>query len=242
MSDLVAVLLRFDETLAALEGVRNDLEGVPAEMRELHEAYGRARQELLQLERDREEAGRLARQAEGKVAEQQEKLRKFQQQITKVRNQREYAAALAEIDQARASLRELEAQALAALERLERATQELEKRRAEFLTLESQHREAMASWEGQKPALRERLDRLEAELAQLRGTLPVPVATQYLRVRERHPRNPLARVEAVEVPGKPTLWHCSACHYQLRPQAAMEIRRREVLVQCESCRRFLYLP
>ncbi len=242
MSDLVAVLLRFDETLAAEETARCELEEIPGEMREVHEAYSRAQQELIRLEQDRDQTARATREAETKVAEQQEKLRKFQQQVSKVRNQREYAAVLAEIDQARASLRELENQALATMERLESLTRELDRRRSEFSGLENQHQEAMAIWEAQKPALRERLARLEAEVARLRGTLPVPVVTQYLRVRERHPRNPLARLETVELPGKPTIWHCAACHYQVRPQAAMELRRGGTLVQCESCRRFLYLP
>lgn len=241
MSDLVAVLLRFDQTLAAQEAARNELEGVPEAMREIHQAFSKAREELSRLEEDHRQAREALQSAEEKVAAQQEKLKKFQQQVSRVRNQREYAAVLAEIDQARSELRELEAQAMAALERNDQVAAELATRRSEFARLETEYQSALAAWEGEKPALRARLGTLDAELASLRGALPVPIVTQYLRVRDRHPRSALARVESVEIPGKPALWHCSACHYQVRPQAAMELRRGGTFIQCESCRRFLYV-
>jgi len=36
--------------------------------------------------------------------------------------------------------------------------------------------------------------------------------------------------------------YCSACHVRMRPQAANELRRNDIIFQCESCRRILYFP
>ena len=36
--------------------------------------------------------------------------------------------------------------------------------------------------------------------------------------------------------------YCSACHVRMRPQAANELRRNDIIFQCESCKRILYFP
>ena len=36
-------------------------------------------------------------------------------------------------------------------------------------------------------------------------------------------------------------WHCSACNYRVRPQVVVEIRNSDNLVQCDSCKRILFL-
>ena len=35
---------------------------------------------------------------------------------------------------------------------------------------------------------------------------------------------------------------CSVCHVRIRPQIDQDVRRREQIVQCESCTRILYHP
>ena len=35
---------------------------------------------------------------------------------------------------------------------------------------------------------------------------------------------------------------CSVCHVRVRPQIDQDVRRREEVVQCESCTRILYHP
>jgi predicted nucleic acid-binding Zn-ribbon protein len=37
-----------------------------------------------------------------------------------------------------------------------------------------------------------------------------------------------------------TMWHCTACNYNVRPQIVVEIRNNGSLIQCDSCKRILY--
>ncbi len=62
------------------------------------------------------------------------------------------------------------------------------------------------------------------------------------RILDRYPGGALAPVRSIERPGKGQReWHCGACNYRVRPQAVVEIRNGSNLVQCDSCKRILYL-
>jgi predicted nucleic acid-binding Zn-ribbon protein len=240
MNDLISRLRLLDRTLAELRSATSLLGGVPEEMRALHEEHVQARGEIAALEAAVEAAALQRRVAEGAVADAQEKLKKFQQQVSRVRNQREYGAILSEIDQAKTQLRTLEESALAALERIEGAGRELEERRQGFAELDARYQEGIARWEGEKPAVARRAAELERESAALKAELPRSVVAHFLRIVERVPGGAMAAIRRAERPGGQALWHCSACNYQIRPQVALEIRTKGSILQCDSCRRFLF--
>jgi predicted nucleic acid-binding Zn-ribbon protein len=215
------------------------LHGVPEEMRALHDEHAAARAALDELAARADGALRERVAREGEVADAQERLRKFQQQVSRVRNQREYGALLGEIDGAKAALRGLEDGVLELLERAEAAKRELAERESAFGELAERHAAGLAAWEAKKPAVAARVAELEAAVAALRAELPKGIVSQYGRLAERYQGEALATLARTERAGGTVLWHCSACNYHVRPQAALEIRSRGVLSQCDGCRRFL---
>ncbi|HYN19357.1 MAG TPA: C4-type zinc ribbon domain-containing protein, partial [Thermoanaerobaculia bacterium] len=69
-----------------------------------------------------------------------------------------------------------------------------------------------------------------------------PMASQFERILERYPGGALASVRLIARPGKAQReWHCAACNYRVRPQSIVEIRNGSSIVQCDSCKRILYL-
>jgi predicted nucleic acid-binding Zn-ribbon protein len=240
MNDLISRLRLLDRTLAELRIATTLLAGVPEEMRALHEEHVQARAEIAALEAAAESAALQRRTAEGAVADAQEKLKMFQQQVSRVRNQREYGAILSEIDQAKTLLRSLEEGALAALERVEAAGRDLEVRRSTFTELDARYQEGIARWEAEKPTVARRAADLERESVALKSELPRPVVANFLRIVERLPGGAMAAIRRAERPGGQSLWHCAACNYQIRPQVALEIRTKGSILQCDSCRRFLF--
>ena len=80
-----------------------------------------------------------------------------------------------------------------------------------------------------------------AEDVQVRGRLPRPLLAHFDRVRERHQGQGLALIRVTQKGGGPRVYHCSACNYMVRPQVVVEIRSNGSLVQCDSCKRILYL-
>lgn len=239
MNDLAPRFAAFDRLMRALAAETLRLEGVPEEMRALHDEYTAERLALDQLAADAEQAATERGAREVAVADAQEKLRKFQQQVPKVRNQREYGALLSEIDGAKSSLRTLDDGALEAFERAETLSAELAQREVAFVAIAERHAAALADWEVKKPAVAARVRDLSAEVEASKRELPRAMVAQYGRVSVRYKGDVLTTVRRVERAGGSILWHCSTCNYQLRSQLAVEIRSRGAVVECDSCRRFL---
>lgn len=239
IKEIAPRLIEFHRLMRELAAESARLEGVPEEMRAVHDEYSAARAEIDALAAGAEEAARERRAREGAVAESQEKLKHFQQQVSRVRNQREYGALLTEIDTAKTALRGLEDGALDLLERTESTSRSLAERRDAFVELDARWSEAMAAWEAKKPAVAERVRELRGEADRLRAELPRNVVAQYERVAERYKGEALAPVARTDRAGGAVLWHCASCNYQVRAQVAVEIRNHGAVIQCEGCRRFL---
>ena len=239
MTDALAQLVRLTTAMQLLAADTALLAGVPDDMRALHEEFTRERAAVEGLAADADTAALDRRKAEGAIADAQEKLKHFQQQVSRVRNQREYGALLTEIDNAKQSSRVLEEAALAALERADELSKELETRRAAFTELEARYAAELAKWEAEKPRVAERAAARRAEVEALQQGLPRPILGHLQRIFDRYRGEVLTNLRRVERTGAVAIWHCSSCNYQIRPQVAVEIRTKGAIVQCEGCKRFL---
>ena len=239
MSDPLRRLLDFHRLSRDLAAARELLGGVPDDMRALHDEFTAERAALDALEGAALDAKKKRIAAEGAVADAQERLRKFQQQVSRVRNQREYGALLHEIDGAKNDVKRYEEETLAALEAAESTARDLESRRAAFADLESRYATGLSAWEARKPEVARQADDLAARSDAARGELPKPVVAQYERIAARYRGLALSLLRRQEGPGTQSFWFCSTCNYQIRPQVAVEIHTRGTIVQCEGCKRFL---
>lgn len=239
MTDMLRRLIDFHRQSRELAATRALLAGVPDDMRALHDEHTAAQAGIDALDAAALEARKSRLAAEGAISEAQEKLRHFQQQIPRVRNQREYAALLTEIDTAKADVKRFEEQALTALDGAEKSAAELESRKEEFGDLAQRYAEALAAWEQRKPEVALRARELELEVERLRETLPRGIVAQYQRIAERYHGEALSPLRRAESSATASVWFCSTCNYQVRPQVAVEIHARGAIVQCEGCKRFL---
>ncbi len=244
MSQYLETIVELQEALDQLAEAKERLHGIPDWMRELHDEHGAKKAEITTLEESAETLAKERRTAEGAIADSQEKLKKFQQQINRVSTQREYGALLQEIDGAKAQIATLEEQAFSGLEKLEQTQRDLAARREGFKELDERYAGEQARWEAEKPAVAERVAELEARIRSLREKLPRGVYSQFERIRDRLGGSALAPIRLLERPGGkgPREWHCGACNFRVRPQVVVEIRNSNDLVQCDSCKRILYLP
>ena len=235
-------ILELQVALAQLREAEQRLQGIPDWMRELHDEHERRRTEIQALEGAAEEAARQRRTAEAAVQDAQEKLKKFQQQINRVSTQREYGALLQEIDTVKAQISSQEEAAFSSLERYEQTQKELATLRESFREIEERYAAELARWEAEKPDVARQVEGLRARIADLKGRLPRGVTAQFERILDRYPSGAVAPVRPIERPGRGQReWHCVACNYRVRPQSVVEIRNGGSLVQCDSCKRILYL-
>src|SRR5947199_3179866 len=242
MSQNLQTILELQQALSQLRDAEQRLHGIPDWMRELHEEHEIRKAEIESLEAAAAEAARERRTAEAAVQDSQEKLKKYQQQINKVSTQREYGALLQEIDTVKGQISTGEEQALSSLDSAEKAQTELETLRESFREIEERYAAEQTRWEAEKPGIARQVEELRSRLATLRQQLPRNVVAQFERILERYPSGAVAPVRIIERPGqKQREWHCAACNYRVRPQVVVEIRNGGSLIQCESCKRILYL-
>ena len=145
---------------------------------------------------------------------------------------KEYTAMLKEIEAAQNEVRRLEDLIL--------------ERMLEHDELAARQKAAESRLSADKAAVAAERTTVEAETARLERELEETVSARvrvvadvsatvlsiYETVRERR------GTAVVEIKGG----YCSACHVRIRPQAANELRRNQMIFQCESCKRILYFP
>jgi predicted nucleic acid-binding Zn-ribbon protein len=242
MSQNLQTILELQLALSQLRDAERRLHGIPDWMRALHDEHETRRAEIETVEAASEEAARERRTAEAAVQDSQEKLKKYQQQINKVSTQREYGALLQEIDTVKGQISTGEQQAFSSMEAAEKAQKDLESLRESFREIEERYAAEQSRWEAEKPGIARQVEDLQARVATLRQQLPRNVLAQFERILERYPSGAVAPVRIIERPGqRQREWHCAACNYRVRPQVVVEIRNSGSLVQCESCKRILYV-
>lgn len=242
MNPHLETIVELQTALTQLKEAEQRLSSVPDWMRELHEEHAGRKAEIDALQEAAEAAAKERRTGETATQDAQEKLKKYQQQINRVTNQREYGALLQEIDTVKTQISTSETQAFSALERHEKAEKELTEKRESFRELDERYSTELARWEAEKPGVARQIDELRARITKMRSGLPRQTVSIFERILERNPTGALAPVRPIERPGRVQReWACSACNYRVRPQTVVEIRNSDTLVQCDSCKRILFL-
>lgn len=234
-------VVELQSTLAHLHEAETRLHGIPDWMQELHKEHQARKTEIEEVEKAAEEAARERREAEAAVSDAQETLKKFQQQINKVTNQREYGAVLQEIDTAKSQIKEFEEKAFASLERWDAHQKQLAEAREGFRELDERYAAELARWEQEKPGVARQVAELQERVASLKKQVPRGLLSQFERLLARYPTGALAPVRAFALPGRQREWHCGACNYRVRPQAVVEVHNGTGLAQCDACKRILYI-
>lgn len=242
MPQLLETVVALHKALEQLADLERQLEGVPPEMQDLHDEYTARKAEIQVLEAEIEEAEAERRRAEAESEDCTARLEHFQEQVNRVRTQREYAAILQEIDTVREQGRELDERALAAMERQEEAEGRLAEKRVGFDDLEAEYEAEMEKWEAAKPEVSRRAEALRERVEALREEVPRSALLLFERIRAATGGDALASVREVDRgPRSPNLYHCGTCNYNVRPQVVVEIKNQGSLVQCDNCKRLLYI-
>ena len=224
-------VIRLQRIEDATERARRTIADEPARQQQLAEALDAARQ-ALEDERGRLAANQAARRdIEKALAMQQARLSKFRDQLMEVKTNREYQAMQKEIETAQSEIRKQEDGLLEQMIEADEVT--LHVKQAEQALLEHQ-----AAHETERAALAAQLVEAEAAVGRLateRAALAAEISPPILAVFDRLLKNRKLAAAAPIRGGR-----CSACQILIRPQTVNELRRNEIIFQCESCLRILY--
>lgn len=241
MAEHLSTIVELQRALNELEAAEELLGGIPDWMQELHDEHSQQRAVIDSLMAGVEEARRARKSAENEINDLRVKVKHFQEQISLVRNQREYGALLHEIDAAKQQISAFEEQAITALESQEEANGRLAEEQEGFKDLDARYTTELQKWEAQKPEVARQVEALRQRIEVLRERVPASILRQFDRIREHRQGQGLASVHTVARGKGPPIWHCGACNYRVRPQAVVAIQTRGSIELCDSCKRILHI-
>jgi len=224
-------LLKMQELALEIQAAHAVVDGAPAKIEEAEGRFRERNAEYVAIKEryDAIDADRRARSLELGALEETRK--HYQDSLMQVKNQREYAAVLKEIDAAKASIGDHEEAILASMDEVETLKADLEARAAHIETERTIVEGELAAIEAASAEARARIQRAADERAQIESTLPAALVANVKRVEEGRKGIFLVRAERES---------CSACHVRLRPQVYQEIRQASKIHMCGSCRRYLF--
>lgn len=232
-------IVELNKTLRELAAAQERLGGIPDWMEELHGEHSTRLAEIEAEEAKRAEAEKVRREAEAAVSDAQEKLQRYQLQISQVTTQREYGALLKEIDGVKTEIKENEEAAVEAMGASEEAETHVETMRADFAELDQRYQDELAKWEDEKPGVEAAAAQLEARAEELKEEVPRGLLSRFQRLYDKTGGDAVAEVKKLVLPKGNPMYHCAACSFNVRPQSLVVLSRGEIH-HCDSCKRILY--
>lgn len=218
-----------DTRIAALEA---DAARLPRQLEAIQASLAEARA-AAQSVRDRVEATRRSLRAKEKDLEvTNTKRTKAEGRLWEVKTNKEYSAALLEIEEIKQEKAQVEEEILGLMELQERLSVEVREADDRFKAREGQAREDEAVVRRKLTAIEEELAIARAERATVARELPPRLLADYERIARAR-----GGVAVVPVVGGGI---CGGCRMAIRPQALQELRSAAGLSTCESCGRFLH--
>jgi predicted nucleic acid-binding Zn-ribbon protein len=224
-------VIRLQQIEDAAERARRTIADEPVRQQELAAALAAARQ-ALEDERGRLAANQAARRdIEKELAMQQARLSKFRDQLMEVKTNREYQAMQKEIETAQAEIRKQEDRLLERMLEADEVTLHVKQAEQAYLHDQAANDAERAKLAGQLVEAQAAIGRLAAERTALAATISPPVLAVFDRLLKYRKISAVTPVRG---------GRCSACQILIRPQTVNELRRNEIIFQCESCLRILY--
>ena len=226
-------LLRIQELANEIRVARRILDEAPQKIEEIEQRFRDRNAEYVAIKDRYEELDLDQRSRSGELGTLEESKKKFMDDLMQVKNQREYAAMLSEIDTVKAQISDHEEAILRDMEEIEKLTGELQTHEQHI----AEEREAVAKERAEVEAsadeARSLIDLRTKERDEVETDLPRDVKAALRRLEPRRQGIFLARVESST---------CQSCFVRVRPQVFQEIKAAVAVHSCESCKRFLYHP
>jgi len=221
-------LVSFDQDAYALEdkieASKKEIEQLKEKEQELFDTLFRFEKNMLELRKEVDRAELDMKDLEQKEVEEKKRL-------DQVKNQKEFQAISQEIKQLKKAQHDYEETLLVAWNRFETSKKEYELQKK---TIEEQTDGIKTTIEVKEKELGELvkdLDERRRDRNEKTKNIPEEWMEKYILMRSR------VSDPVVSVVGG----NCTSCFYNLPPQDFLELRRNK-LIQCKGCYRFLYIP
>lgn len=220
-------LHEIDNELSELEALKGDL---PQQVNRLRKELQDTTVNLANLKKAWEELKRSKLHWEGEIKVQEDKLKKYQDQLFAVKTNKEYDAITLEIDSTNEKIDEAETKVLEFIESEEQFTKDVINLESQIGILEEELQNKERELEKKIKASENESNLLETKRQELISHIRKPILYQYQRIRKVKGYTAIVSINK---------YTCGGCFATIPPQKVLEIRTMEQLIFCESCGRIL---
>ena len=219
----------YDARIAALEA---EAARLPKQIEAMQQGLAETKKAVEALKAKSDTTRKDLRAKEKDLEVTASKRAKADAKLWEVKTNKEYSAALLEIEEIKQEKAQNEEEILTLMEGQERLAGDLKEAETRYKEREAQARQ-------DESVIKKKLEAVEAELAVVRAErntrareLPQGILTDYERILKARAGVAVAQVNSSAI--------CGGCRVSIRPQALQELRVARDLMRCESCGRYLY--
>jgi uncharacterized protein len=213
-------------------GLERKLEAIPGRIQAIRDGVQQAKTSVDQIRGKLDGARKDLRTKEKELEYQGAQRKKLEAKLYEVKTNKEYSAALAEIEGAKVEKDRLEEEILGLMELQERLGREVVEGEARLRPLETEGRVQEAAAAEELRALEGDVEVARSERESVAREVPRDLLSQYGRLLKGRGGLAVALVGSNGI--------CSGCRVTLTPQRFNEVRQSSLILVCESCGRFLY--
>jgi uncharacterized protein len=213
-------------------GLERKLEAIPGRIQAIRDGVQQAKTNVDQIRGKLDGARKDLRTKEKELEYQGAQRKKLEARLYEVKTNKEYSAALAEIEGAKVEKDRLEEEILGLMELQERLGREVVEGEARLRPLEAEGRVQEAAAAEELRALEGDVEVARSERESVAREVPRDLLSQYGRLLKGRGGLAVALVGSNGI--------CSGCRVTLTPQRFNEVRQSSLILVCESCGRFLY--
>jgi uncharacterized protein len=213
-------------------GLERKLEAIPGRIQAIRDGVQQAKTSVDQIRGKLDGARKDLRTKEKELEYQGAQRKKLEAKLYEVKTNKEYSAALAEIEGAKVEKDRLEEEILGLMELQERLGREVVEGEARLRPLEAEGRVQEAAAAEELRALEGDVEVARSERESVAREIPRDLLSQYGRLLKGRGGLAVALVGSNGI--------CSGCRVTLTPQRFNEVRQSSLILVCESCGRFLY--
>ena len=228
--NVLAAMQKLDDKIGQYRVLQ---EVLPKQLNEINERVEQATIDLLAGETEKAEINKTQRAQEGEIKTHQEQIKKYGNQLSAIKTNKEYKALNSEIAYLKDKISEIESQLLVLMDSETEVKGRIVEYKNALAEAEANKKAKEGDLKAQIDTLEEKVESTRAERNKLAVTLPVALIKRYGNMI----RNKGNQALAYSHDGS-----CGGCGFVIRQQMRIELQLREKVVYCENCGRILLNP
>jgi predicted nucleic acid-binding Zn-ribbon protein len=225
------LLVKLQECDSAIHQAQRTQENHPRMIAQLEESLARERGELQQQEKLLDDTKKKRVQKEQELALNEDKVQKARQHLNAVKTNKEYQAALKEIELIQQGNVKIEEEILTIMEEAERLVSQKASGEARFSSKAKESEEDKRVLESQLAACAREIEEHERLKSTFTSQIQPELLDLYYKIRQKRPELTVVAVENS---------CCMGCHMNIPPQLFNEIKTGQKIITCPHCNRILF--